>query len=77
MAFDVPFCSDLYSKPEIRQHLSLSSFFLKWGLLPGVQGLGKDLRVGMCHLQGISWSVGAEYFPAWFPVLSHLVFASG
>lgn len=42
-----------------------------------MQGLGKDLRAGMCGLQGISWSVGAEYFPGWFLVLSHPIIASG
>lgn len=82
MAFAVPVRSALYSKLEIRPgptHKAFESFrfFSKWPLLPGVQRSGKAFRAGMCLLQGIPRSVGAEYFPAWFPVLSHLVFASG
>lgn len=82
MALATPVCSALYSKLAIRPgptHKAFESFrfFSKWRWLPGVQGSGKDARPGMCPLQGISWSVGAGSFPAWFPVLSHLVFASG
>lgn len=39
-----------------------------WGRVSGLE---------VCLLLGIFWSVGAEYFPAWFPVLRHLAFAGG